>query len=249
VFAIVVVYLSRQTRLVGQTHHTVCPMAHDKRNEQAARGSAEEPRQGPRPGEAVAELQHRVRNVLAVVRSIARRTAATSRDVEEYAMNFDGRLNAYSRTLSLLTQGSAAGVELEFLLAEELLSVQARDEEQVTIAGPRVNLRPGAAETIGLAIHELTTNAVKHGALSQNGGKIAVTWQVEHSPTGDELVFDWRESGGRRLVPVRTRRGFGVEMLEETLPFELQARTELEFGSTGFRCRIRFPIHDQVMTL
>jgi two-component system, chemotaxis family, CheB/CheR fusion protein len=223
-------------------------MADDKRSKEAKSGPTAESGDKQR-NEVIAELQHRVRNVLAVVRSIARRTAATSRDVEEYAMNFDGRLNAYSRTLSLLTHAAAASVELEFLLAEELLAVQARDEEQVTMSGPRVNLRPRAAETLGLAIHELVTNAVKHGALSHNGGTIEIGWQVQSSASGDELVFDWRESGGRRLVPVHNKRGFGIEMLEETLPFELQARTELNFASTGFRCRIRLPITDQVMTI
>jgi two-component system, chemotaxis family, CheB/CheR fusion protein len=222
-------------------------MADGKTNKQARPASLEP--EDAQHSNTVAEQQRRIRNILAVVRSIARRTAATSRDVEDYAMNFDGRLNAYSRTLSLLSHKPAASVELEFLLAEELLSVQARDEEQVTITGPRVNLRPKAAETLGLAIHELVTNAVKHGALGHKRGKIDIAWRVVHSPEGDVLVFDWRESGGGRLVPVRDRRGFGVEMLEETLPFELNARTELDFGSTGFRCRIRIPITDQVMTL
>lgn len=223
-------------------------MADEKRNRNAQPGSTTEAGDKERK-EAVAELQHRVRNMLAVVRSIARRTAATSRDVEEYAMNFDGRLNAYSRTLGLLTHGPGASVELEFLLAEELLAVQARDGEQVVMQGPRVNLLPKTAETLGLAIHELVTNAVKHGALGHDGGKIDIAWKVERSAQGDELVFDWRERGNRRLVPVPNRRGFGIEMLEETLPFELRARTELEFGSAGLRCRIRLPISDQVLTL
>ncbi len=194
----------------------------------------------------IAELQHRLRNVLAVIRSIARRTAATSQDIDDYAMNFDGRLNAYSRTLSLLTRGQKAGVGLEFLLAEELLSAQARDGDQVTISGPAVVLRAKAAETIGLAIHELVTNAVKHGALSYKAGKIDVVWEVESTAQGDELVLHWRESGGRRLNPVPTRRGFGVEILEETLPFDLKARTDLSFESTGFRCTIRFPLGGQI---
>lgn len=191
------------------------------------------------------DVQHRVRNLLAVVRSIARRTAETSRTVEDYAMNFDGRLNAYGRTMALLTREPESGIELEYMLAEELLAAQAHDGDQVNISGPSIRLQPKAAETIGLAIHELVTNAIKHGALGQAGGKVNVSWRIDKDASGQALVFDWVESGARRLMPVPTRRGFGVGMLEETLAFDLNAKTELHFESTGFRCRIRLPFNDQ----
>ena len=188
-------------------------------------------------------FQHQVRNLLAVVRSIARRTAETSQTVEEYAMKFDGRLSAYARTLAMLARNPEEGVELEYMLAEELLAAQAHDGDQVSISGPSVRLQPKAAETMGLAIHELATNAIKHGALGQSRGKVAVSWQVQKDASGEVLVFDWVESGGRKLMPMPTRRGFGVEMLEETLAFELNAKSELCFESTGFRCRIRLPVN------
>ena len=153
-----------------------------------------------------AELQHKVRNVLAVVRSVARRTAETSNTVQEYAMNFDGRLNAYSRTLALLAQDPDNGVELEYLVAEELLAVQAHDGDQVNISGPSMRFRPRAAESLGLAIHELATNAIKHGALGVADGKVDVSWKLENNASGKALVFDWIETSGRRLMPAPTHR-------------------------------------------
>jgi two-component system CheB/CheR fusion protein len=194
-------------------------------------------------------FQHQVRNLLAVVRSIARRTAETSQSVEEYAMKFDGRLSAYARTLAMLARNPEDGVELEYMLAEELLAAQAHDGEQVGISGPSMRLQPKAAETMGLVMHELATNAIRHGALGQAGGRVSVAWRIDKDASGGALVFDWVESPGRKLMALPTRRGFGVEMLEETLPFELNARSELHFESTGFRCRISLPLNAQVFIL
>jgi two-component system CheB/CheR fusion protein len=198
---------------------------------------------GDQPLLAAADVQHRVRNFLAVIRSIARRTAETSRTVEEYAMNFEGRLNAYARTLSLLSGGT--GVDLEYLLAEELLAAQAHDGGQAHISGPAMQLQSRAAEIVGLAFHELTTNAIRHGSLGQANGTVSVSWEV----AADRLVLDWVESGSRRLMLIPTRRGFGMQMLEETLAFDLAVKAELHFEGAGFRCRLSFPLTDQVFVL
>lgn len=198
----------------------------------------------------VIEIQHRLRNALAVVRSIARRTAETSETVEEYSANFEGRLNAYARTLSLLTTDANDGVALDFLVAEELLSVQAHDGRQANVEGPAVQLRRKTAETVGLALHELATNALKHGSLGHPDGKVDVSWRVIDGSFGRrQLQLDWRESGGRRLMAVPRRRGFGIVMLEKTLAFDLGAQTELSFESTGFRCRIILPVNDDIFVL
>src|SRR3712207_9087536 len=110
----------------------------------------------------LAELQHRVRNTLAVVRSIARRTGETSDTVEDYAMHLDGRLNAFARTQAMVTRNPSAGVDLETLVAEELNSYHAREGGQLRISGPPLRLCTKAAETFSLAVHELATNAVKY---------------------------------------------------------------------------------------
>lgn len=194
------------------------------------------------------QTRHRISNMLAVVRSIARRTAATSRTLDEYSMNFDGRLAAYSRFLALLPDG-ADGLEFGYLLAEELLTAQAREGDQVSASGPDIRLQPGAAEIISLAFHELTTNSIKHGAFGQPEGKVAVSWRIECDASGEALVFEWVESCGPPLTLVPRRRGFGFELLEDMLAFQLDAQTDLLFEATGFRCRIRLPVSAEVFVL
>lgn len=198
----------------------------------------------------VAELQHRVRNILAVVRSVARRTAATSQTAEDYAMHLDGRLNALARTQALATRNPFLGIDLAFLVAEELLSCAAQEGEQVNIDGPDVRLQPKAADTFGLAVHELATNAVKFGALSNPAGRIRVAWRIEGATTPErppKLRFEWAEAGLRGLGSAPQRRGFGTELLERTLPFELGAETSLAFAPDGVRCRIALPLTERIV--
>lgn len=194
----------------------------------------------------LAELQHRVRNTLGVVRSIARRSAETSETVEDYAAHLDGRLNAFARTQSMVTRDPEAGVDLEFLVVEELLSYHAREGEQLRVSGPPVRFQPKAAETFALAIHELATNAIKYGALSQPSGRVDVSWSVQNGGDPTELVFDWRERGGPKVAPPQ-RRGFGTELLERTLAFELKGKTTLAFDPSGLHCTIVVPLTRRIV--
>jgi two-component system, chemotaxis family, CheB/CheR fusion protein len=194
----------------------------------------------------LAELQHRVRNTLAVVRSIARRTAETSDSVDDYAMHLDGRLNAFARTQAFVTRNPAAGVDLETLVAEELVSYHAHEGEQVSISGPPVRLCAKPAETFALAVHELATNAVKYGALSADGGRIAVSWSIEGSDGTRDLTFAWSETGAPVAPTAPRRKGFGTELLERTLAYELGARTRLSFDPGGFRCTIEVPLTERI---
>jgi len=125
----------------------------------------------------LAELQHRVRNTLAVVRSIARRTADNSTSVDSMLAHFQGRLDAFSRVQAALTRKPDAGIDLTSLIEEEMVAHAARDGEQVQIDGPAVSLDAKTAERLSLAIHELATNAVKHGALTNGNGQVAISWK------------------------------------------------------------------------
>jgi two-component sensor histidine kinase len=189
----------------------------------------------------LAELQHRVRNTLSVVRSIARRSAETSTSVEEYASHLDGRLNAFARTQAVVTRDPESGVDLEYLIVEELLVYNVREGEQLRISGPTMRLQPKAAETFALAIHELATNAIKYGALSQPAGRINISWRVENAAEAAQLIFDWREKGGPTVMPPK-RKGFGSELLERTIAFELKGKTTLAFDPAGFSCTISVPM-------
>ncbi|HEU4357473.1 MAG TPA: CheR family methyltransferase, partial [Xanthobacteraceae bacterium] len=194
----------------------------------------------------LAELQHRVRNTLGVVRSIARRSAETSISVEDYASHLDGRLNAFARTQAMVTLDPEGGVDLEYLVVEELLGYNAREGEQLRIAGPPVRFQPKAAESFALAIHELATNAIKYGALSQPSGRVDVSWRVGDTADRSQLIFDWRERGGPRIEPPR-RKGFGSELLEKTLAFELKGNTTLSYNSSGLHCTIAIPLSRRVV--
>jgi two-component system, chemotaxis family, CheB/CheR fusion protein len=200
-----------------------------------------------RQKQLLAELQHRVRNTLAVVRSIALRTAETTTTVDDYITHFEGRLNAFARLQALLTRDPTSGMDLEYLLAEELLAHAAEEGEQVQLSGPALRLRPKAAENFALAIHELATNAVKYGALSAPKGAIHVTWKVENGAGDPNLIFDWRESGVKLDGNGPRRRGFGTELLERTLAYELGGETSLRFEPDGVRCTIRVPLTDRII--
>ena len=190
----------------------------------------------------LAELQHRVRNTLAVVKSIARRTADSSGSVEEMAAHLNGRLDAFARVQSAVTRNPEAGIELRSLVDDELTAHAAREGDHLSIDGPDVALRPKAAESISLALHELATNAVKHGALADhNGGRIAIRWDMNGQGKKESLAFEWLESrpnGGSRKP---TRHGFGMELLTRILPYDLEAKTSVEFLKEGLRFTMDLP--------
>ena len=194
----------------------------------------------------VAELQHRTRNLITVIRVIAVRTLRTSATQDEFWARCDDRLRALSRVQDLLARGREHDVTLEELVRAELdVLARAAGDERIAISGPVVALRRSAVQTLALALHELATNALKHGALASPAGRLNVTWQVrELEGDGRHLVVRWTE---RNLDPHRdgwsaTRRGYGRELLERSLPYQLDARTSYELDEDGVRCVIDLPL-------
>lgn len=194
------------------------------------------------------ELQHRVKNVLATVRSLFSRTVETKDTIDGIAAHFQGRLDALARTQNVLAR-TTEGVDLEGLVCEELLSHGARAGDQINVRGPLVRLREKAAEALGLAVHELATNAAKYGALSRPTGRIGVTWRVYDGGGGQRLALEWRETGVRLIDPEPHRSGFGRELIERGLPYQLGATTALEFNRGGLRCAIELPLTERVALL
>ena len=198
-------------------------------------------------GVLLAELQHRVRNIMALLRSITNRTADRAESVTEYRDLMMGRLLAFARVQALLTRSANVCVGIASIVHDEV-SVQAQHEEQYVIDGPDVALSPKAAEVLTLAIHELATNAVKYGALSVPDGKVTVRWSTFEKRGGLWLAFDWTEEG----APVRPtpspdaprRRGFGSELIEGRIPYELRGRGEVRIEPNGARCHLEFPLQD-----
>ena len=182
------------------------------------------------------ELQHRVRNTLGVIRSIVRRTADSAESVEDFAAHLEGRIGALARLQTLMSQHPETGVSLETLLREELREAVA-ETGRASLCGPEVNLPTRAAEAMSLALHELTANALKFGALSEPDGRLEVEWSLERG----ELTLHWRERGVS--VPAQPpQRGFGTDVIEERLPYELGADVSYRLDADGVSCTIRFAL-------
>ncbi|MDX8523649.1 HWE histidine kinase domain-containing protein [Mesorhizobium sp. MSK_1335] len=186
-----------------------------------------------------AELQHHVRNTLAVIRSIVRRTMEKSESLDEAAAHLEGRINAFARVQAAITRRHSISIDLTSIVAEGLRAAGGREGENLTIEGPPLALAPKAAEAMGLAVHELATNALKYGALSSSSraGRIDIEWRLEE----DLLRFVWTESGVHDLKPVE-RRGFGFEVLERTLPYELGAAVDLRIAPSGLNFTAAIPL-------
>ncbi|RWB79081.1 MAG: PAS domain S-box protein [Mesorhizobium sp.] len=186
-----------------------------------------------------AELQHHMRNTLAVIRSIVRRTMEKSESLDEAAAHLEGRINAFARVQAAITRHPSIEINLASIVAEELRAAGGREGDNLTIEGPPLALAPKAAETMGLAIHELATNALKYGALASSSrtGRIDIKWRLEE----DLLRFVWAESGVDDLKQTALR-GFGFEVLERTLPYELGATVELRFAPSGLNFTAAVPL-------
>lgn len=188
----------------------------------------------------IGELNHRVRNTLATVQSIAAHTLTAPSD-RGARKNFDARLVALSRTHDLLARGSWESVSLRALLLQELEPFRSAIGPAFQVDGPDLELRPKAALALGMAFHELTTNAAKYGALSTLGGCVRVTWDTAQSAEGPLLRLSWTETGG---PPVRNsgHKGFGTKLIESGLSFELDGSVSLAFEPDGLRCTIEIPL-------
>jgi PAS domain S-box-containing protein len=189
----------------------------------------------------IAELQHRTRNLLAIVRSLAAQTLTDSASLDHFVDRFNSRLGALSRVQSFLSQRTASAIR-ELLTAELAAHGVELDERRVIFEGPSVELPIGHVQPLALAVHELTTNALKHGAFATPSGRLVVRWWME-SERGSSLAFEWRESGV--LMPkgeIPVHRGFGLDLIERGLPYQLGATAKVVFASDGMICNLVLPL-------
>ena len=186
------------------------------------------------------ELNHRVKNTLAAVQSIAMQTRRSITSPSAFSEAFIERIHALARAHDLLTESAWEGASLRDVIARTLaLQVDGEETERVTVGGPPIRLGPNAAVTLNMAFHELTTNAMKYGALSVAGGRVDIAWTVDRE-AGD-LTLDWRESGGPPVgIPVL--RGFGSRLIEQALARELGGEAHLSFLPHGLWCHMRLPL-------
>ena len=183
------------------------------------------------------ELQHRVRNLLAMLRSIVRQSVGTHDTVEDFVAHLTGRIDAMARTQVLLTRAAGARLDLENLIRDELSHIV--EEERVNIQGPDTRLSAKAAEILTMVVHELATNSIKYGALGADG-QLDILWETQLREDREWLVLVWNEPAGSALQ--HGRRGFGTDLIEGRLPYELQGEGELSITDGRVRAEIAFPL-------
>ncbi len=186
----------------------------------------------------MAELNHRVKNSLAIVGALARRTMQNSENAAGFVNAFEGRLKSFGRTHDTLSHENWTGVDMRQLVTSELRPYKGRDRTHVS--GPPVLLRPKAALAFGMTIHELASNAVKFGPLAA-AGRVDVTWDLTDGAKDPKLSFHWNESGGPAVTPP-AHSGLGRKLIEELLQYELGATTRLTFEPAGVECLIELPL-------
>jgi len=184
------------------------------------------------------ELNHRVKNTLANVLSIAALTRRRATGIDDFTESLTARIRALSATHDLLSQSDWGNAALGDIVSSELAPYMEGQESHVVMSGPTIKLAPNDAMSLGLAIHELATNAAKYGALSTIEGRIHVHW-VLLSP--DLAEIHWREEGG---PPVSTpvKRGFGRDLIEKIVAHELKSEVDLQFAPAGVECRLKVPV-------
>ena len=188
----------------------------------------------------VRELHHRVKNTLAMVQAITGSTARATDNIEDFKTALFGRIQSLAKTHLLLSDEERA-VSFAHVLRSELGAFDDGSHERIVLSGPDVPLTSQLAVSLGMAIHELTTNAAKYGSLSVYGGKVEVNWSVTIGATRRTLSFDWVESGGPPVTQPQ-RQGFGSRLLAYVLPGQIQARSRIDFASNGVRVHCELPL-------
>ena len=186
-----------------------------------------------------AELDHRVKNVLATVSAVAGRTSDTSGSIESFVAALDGRIQSMAATHELLSSRRWQGVPLVELLERQLAPYATSGNTDVR--GPDVILNAEASQTIAMVIHELATNAAKYGALSTGTGRVSVRWYWPlNGNTSDRLVIEWQEIGGR-FVQAPSKSGYGTSIITDLVPYELGGTADLARSGEGVQCRLSIP--------
>ena len=181
------------------------------------------------------ELAHRVKNILAIVQSIANQTLTEETSMTKALQNFSVRLNALAHAQDILTQGAANSADLQQIV-ESSLDIHDKTGKRFIVSGPSVSLSPQTALSMALALHELSTNAVKYGALSTKNGVVEISWTIEKN----EFHFSWREKGGP-IVHEPTKLSFGSKLIKRLLPARFNGHADLNYNPDGFSFELFAP--------
>lgn len=203
------------------------------------RDVTERRRAAQRQGMLVGELNHRVKNVLAIVQSLVQASLrqATSRPAQAMAQTLSERLRALHRAHDLLLDAQWSGASLKAMVERELEPYQREDGPRIVIKGPDILLPPQCTSILAMTLHELATNAVKYGALSASAGQLGVTWKTGR---GNRLLLTWEERGA--AVPLRRTSGFGMQLIDKGIRHNLGGETKVDFRATGLYVELNVPL-------
>jgi len=183
-----------------------------------------------------AELAHRIKNILAMVSAISNQTFSSATSVEEAKATLAQRLTALGEAHAVLAEGSRGGASARAAI-EAVLSPFRSLGGRISIEGPPIDLPPRQALSLGMAINELATNAVKYGALSGDRGRVAITWTIGTPGSEDDFRIVWQEQGGPG-VTVPKRRGFGTRLIERAFAGDFRGKVEFDYQPEGLRCEL-----------
>jgi two-component sensor histidine kinase len=187
----------------------------------------------------IAELDHRVKNILAEVVAVGKATRQGSRSIGEFLGSLDGRIQSMAAAHTLLSKSGWHSVKLDALIRNQLAPFMTR--ANITIGGPDAMLASAEIQALSRVLHELATNAAKYGALSIPGGQVSLNWDLKLNGTPTDLMLVWRESGGPP-VAAKVQSGYGTDLIRELIPHELGGTVDLVFAAEGVNCKIRIPI-------
>jgi two-component sensor histidine kinase len=191
-------------------------------------------------GKLVAELDHRVKNVLATVQAVAAHTMQASSSMEHFVAALDGRIRSMGSTHELLSHRRWQGISLAELVERELAPYTTGSNTD--IGGPDVMLSAEAGQAMATVLHELVTNAAKHGALSAPSGRVSIRWRLPLNGSADDrLVLTWEETGGP-LVVSRSKSSYGMHVVRELIPYELGGTVGHVLAPEGARCQFEIPL-------
>lgn len=202
----------------------------------ADEASAERQQASARQELLIAELNHRVRNILGLIRGLIRQSLPSGGDIAEFVKVVDGRIHALARAHNQITDDHWGPAPLQALIdAEAAAFVDERD--RIVVQGEPVSLNPQAYSTLALVFHELVTNSNKYGALSAEGGQVTIGW---HRNAGGDLSVEWREAGGPPVAPP-TRKGFGTTIIERSVPYDLGGIVKVDYDPKGLHAIFNIP--------
>lgn len=209
------------------------------------RDATEQKQSEERQNVLLAELDHRVKNILAVVQSIARQSLKRGEEVgPAVAERFIGRISALAQSHSLLASSRWEGASFSDLVENSIAPYRGEDLTRIQTEGPEFNVTPKAAQTLTLALHELVTNAAKYGSLSRPEGRVLAKWEVRGDADAQELVFSWCEKDGPVINAPPSRKGFGTFLIERMLVAELGGNVDRHFAPAGLSTVIQLPFEN-----